>query len=335
MSRALLSGLASRIGNLGAAFMAGLEAGLAGLTLTLVLPLVLWILELESLVCLIPALGNFIIWPCVGMLAVLWLNDRGSTAQVDQLTAGLLAGVITGLTSGGASGLVSLMRLVNSQTLGALRVLGRLTSGQLVFGTLILFGLPVAAIAILIAILSSLVTGRILTAPVETAPVDGNRLQTALGRTSPGETYASLPLEISPSRIEVTEDVMPAVTALEEGDPKLAASLLADLLRKRPRHIQAWLWMAASLDDIDRKRDCIRRALSFDPQNQHARRMLEALESSKAPGANPADPPPEGRNQLREFLLRYVPRRAYLRYLIPIAGAEIIMVCLAIYVELI
>jgi hypothetical protein len=334
MSRALFSALVSRIGDLSAALMAGLEAGLAGLTLTLALPLALWILELESLVCLIPFLGNFILWPCTGMLAVLWLNDRGSTARGDQLTAGLLAGAITGLASGGASGLVSLLRLINSQTLGALRFLGRLTSGQLIIGTLITFGLPVAAIAILIAALTSWVTGRILSAPVETTPVDRSRLQSALGRTSPREAYSRLPLEIIPSRRDVTEDLIPAVAALEEGDRKLAASLLADLLRKRPRHVQAWLWMAATLHDLDRKRDCVRRALSFDPRNQHALRMLEALEGSESPQANAAEASPQKRNRLREFLLRYVPRRTHVRYLIPVAGVEIIMVCLAIYVEL-
>ncbi|MGD8554905.1 MAG: hypothetical protein PVJ32_05665 [Anaerolineales bacterium] len=334
MSRAVFSTLVSRIGNLSAALMAGLEAGLAGLTLTFAMPLVLWILELENLVCLIPVLGNFVLWPCTGMLAALWLNDRGSTARGDYLIAGLLAGAITGVASGGASGLVSLLRLINSQTLGGLRFLGKLTSGQLIIGTFITFGLPVAAIAILITALTSLVTGGMLSAPMETTPVDGSRLQSALGRRSPREAYSRLPLEIIPSRRDVTEDLIPAVAALEEGDRKLAASLLANLLRKRPRHVQAWLWMAAALDELDRKRDCVRRALSFDPHNQHALRMLEAFEGSESPKAKSAEASPQRRNPLRAFLLRYVPRRTNVRYLIPVAGVEIIMVCLALYVEL-
>jgi hypothetical protein len=143
-----------------------------------------------------------------------------------------------------------------------------------------------------------------------------------------------LPLEIIPSRLDVTEDLIPAVAALEEGNRKLAAKLLADLLRKRPRHVQAWLWMAATLNDLERKRDCVRRALSFDPHNQHALHMLEAFEASEGPQAKSAEASPQARNPLREFLRRYVPRRANVRYLIPVAGVEIIMVCLAIYVEL-
>jgi len=64
------------------------------------------------------------------------------------------------------------------------------------------------------------------------------------------------------------------VAAIQQRDFKKASYLLAQAVKREPENVMAWLWLAKSLPDPERRRRCIERALVVDPQHGAARRML-------------------------------------------------------------
>jgi hypothetical protein len=70
-----------------------------------------------------------------------------------------------------------------------------------------------------------------------------------------------------------------AISAIKTGDKTRAQQQLVDYLQANPRDDVGWLWMAAALDDPDRKRDCLNKVLEINPENQVARQGLDRLET--------------------------------------------------------
>jgi hypothetical protein len=87
------------------------------------------------------------------------------------------------------------------------------------------------------------------------------------------------------------------MAALRAGDRARARELLAAAVRANPHSAQAWLWLSGTLDDPDRQRECLNRALAIDPNNVAAQQGLDALNARvPAPGTRPPAPgtrPPE------------------------------------------
>jgi len=73
-----------------------------------------------------------------------------------------------------------------------------------------------------------------------------------------------------------------AITAIKRGDKETAKRLLAWVLHDEPHNETAWLWMSYAVDDIGRKRDCLERVLSINPNNEQAQRTLEFLQNTIA-----------------------------------------------------
>lgn len=139
------------------------------------------------------------------------------------------------------------------------------------------------------------------------------------------------------------------IAALKQGNRSEAYRFLVAAAQKNPRDEMAWLGLAACLDDPGKKRFCLQKVLSINPENTTARRLLARLEAGApspqvppganvplpqppAPAASPTagpEPPPE--MQLREQLLQKSPparakadaqpppgRRPRRRFLLPI-----------------
>jgi hypothetical protein len=81
------------------------------------------------------------------------------------------------------------------------------------------------------------------------------------------------------------ELVQEAIAAIQAGDKQTGRQKLIRVVRSDPRSETAWLWLAETVDDPDKKRECLERVLSINPDNQHARQALSRL-------ASPAPPPP-------------------------------------------
>lgn len=80
--------------------------------------------------------------------------------------------------------------------------------------------------------------------------------------------------------------VQSAIEAANQGDKAKAMSFLKEVLSANPRDIDAWLVLAAILDDPERKRQSLNRVLSLDPTNKLAREELLEMDRS-AMGAAP------------------------------------------------
>ncbi|MCL4563010.1 MAG: tetratricopeptide repeat protein [Chloroflexi bacterium] len=78
-----------------------------------------------------------------------------------------------------------------------------------------------------------------------------------------------------------------AIDALNSGNRDTAARLLAKVVAQDPRDEAAWLWLAACLDDVDKKRYCLHKVLEINPENETVRMDLSRLETNP-PAPTPA-----------------------------------------------
>ena len=85
---------------------------------------------------------------------------------------------------------------------------------------------------------------------------------------------------------EEAQVLQDAIAAIRRGDKATGHGLLARLLRANPRSEAAWLWLADTLDDPARRRECYQRALAINPDSQPARQYL-----SLQPAPPPVQPP--------------------------------------------
>ena len=86
------------------------------------------------------------------------------------------------------------------------------------------------------------------------------------------------------------------IAALKQGDRAEAYRCLAAAAQKDPHDEMAWLGLAACLDKPDKKRFCLQKVLSINPENTTARRMLARLDASvpvPQPVSEPKAPPPQ------------------------------------------
>jgi hypothetical protein len=87
--------------------------------------------------------------------------------------------------------------------------------------------------------------------------------------------------EDQPSRqmsAQAQELLQQAIAAIQQGDRRSAVRFLAHLLEQEPRNAAAWYWLSKTQDDPLRKRECLVRALRFQPDHAQARAEFEALE---------------------------------------------------------
>jgi hypothetical protein len=77
-----------------------------------------------------------------------------------------------------------------------------------------------------------------------------------------------------------------AVTAIKSGDRKLGYQLLIEVIKTEPQSKDAetaWLWMAAIVDEPEKKRKCLETVLAMNPSNTVAKKGLAQLVSPEKP----------------------------------------------------
>jgi hypothetical protein len=79
------------------------------------------------------------------------------------------------------------------------------------------------------------------------------------------------------------------IAALKAGQKAEARHLLEQVVQQDKDNETAWLWLSGAVDTDSDRIHCLRETLRINPNNQHARRGLEMLES-KAPTPRPAQP---------------------------------------------
>lgn len=68
-----------------------------------------------------------------------------------------------------------------------------------------------------------------------------------------------------------------AIQKFKTGDRDAARQIMRHVLLEDPKHVNAWLWMSALVDDVVQQKDCLERALVLDPSCDIARKRLEFL----------------------------------------------------------
>jgi hypothetical protein len=87
--------------------------------------------------------------------------------------------------------------------------------------------------------------------------------------------------------------VQSAVEAANRGQKKEAMELLKQALSANPNDVDAWLVVAAVVDQPERKRQCLNRVLSLDPVNQIARDELLEMDRAAMGGTPSFVPEPD------------------------------------------
>jgi hypothetical protein len=108
-------------------------------------------------------------------------------------------------------------------------------------------------------------------------PLCARRLSGALlqrSRTYHPASKAPVSHTVSP---DVHRIIVDAITAIRSGDKARGRTLLAQALRIDPRNEAAWLGMASVAETPERRRECLERALTINPNSQIARRALQKL----------------------------------------------------------
>ncbi len=87
--------------------------------------------------------------------------------------------------------------------------------------------------------------------------------------------------------------VQSAIEAAKQGDNDKAIAFLKQVLSANPNNIDAWLVLAAVVEDPQRKRQCLNRVLKLDPVNVVAREELLEMDRAEMGGTAPfiSEPP--------------------------------------------
>jgi hypothetical protein len=82
----------------------------------------------------------------------------------------------------------------------------------------------------------------------------------------------------------MTVDLMmkQAIERYAAGDKRQARKILAEILREEPDNMNAWLGTAMCLDDPDKKRYCLERALALKPDSERAKALLDQMDAERA-----------------------------------------------------
>lgn len=86
--------------------------------------------------------------------------------------------------------------------------------------------------------------------------------------------------------------VKSAIESAKQGDKIKAIEILKRVLNGDPDDVDAWLVLAAVIDDPNRKRQCLNRVLTLDPANKIAREELMEIDRMAMGGSFPFMPDP-------------------------------------------
>jgi hypothetical protein len=84
--------------------------------------------------------------------------------------------------------------------------------------------------------------------------------------------------------------VQSAIDAANQGDKNKAMNFLREVLAANPSNVDAWLVLAAVVDEPQRKRQCLNRVLALDPVNKLARDELLDMDRADMGGTPPFMP---------------------------------------------
>jgi len=87
-----------------------------------------------------------------------------------------------------------------------------------------------------------------------------------------------------------SEKMSAAIKVVKSGDKATGTRLLADILQDEPANETAWIWLATCVEEVEKKRYCLQRALAINPGNPIYKIALEKLEVPPQPNLDDTHP---------------------------------------------
>lgn len=75
----------------------------------------------------------------------------------------------------------------------------------------------------------------------------------------------------------MSKQLQQAIRLIKEGQKQQGRQLLAEILKREPKHELAWLWLAGVVDSDEQRRHCLKQVLAINPNNTHAQQGLARL----------------------------------------------------------
>lgn len=94
-----------------------------------------------------------------------------------------------------------------------------------------------------------------------------------------------------------------AINSIKDGDKTRGRKLLIKVLENDENNELAWLWLTKCLSDPTQKRECFNRVLEINPNNKHAKKglnRLETLENIKSKSSEESKRPDEKTTDKKE-----------------------------------
>ena len=86
-------------------------------------------------------------------------------------------------------------------------------------------------------------------------------------------------------------NLLDGILLYEAGKTLAAREIFVELTKTDPGNGSVWLWLATCTEDIEQKREYLKRALTINPNNRNAQLALIELDPSLKPNSRPESPP--------------------------------------------
>ena len=83
--------------------------------------------------------------------------------------------------------------------------------------------------------------------------------------------------------IRMDDNLKQAITFIKSGDKKRGGQLLAEIVKKDPRNLSAWLWLSSCVSNDEQRIYCLKKVLEIDPNHQAALSALSRLQQPEQP----------------------------------------------------
>jgi hypothetical protein len=90
-----------------------------------------------------------------------------------------------------------------------------------------------------------------------------------------------IPLE--KMRDNMIDDLQQAIALIKSGEKKRGGQMLAEIVKRDPRNINAWLWLASCVNIDEQRIYCLKRVLEIDPNHNVALTALSKLQQPEQP----------------------------------------------------
>lgn len=99
-------------------------------------------------------------------------------------------------------------------------------------------------------------------------------------------------------------DLRQAITLIKSGDKKGGGQLLAEIVKKDPRNVNAWLWLSSCVNSNEQRIYCLKKVLEIEPNHTVAQSALSKLQQPEPTEKEILGKPGESRQAVSDTQLK-------------------------------